>query len=66
MRAAFIRAPRILRVGPGVAVLARRQGEPALVEEGRVLAATFHPEIAGDGLVHERFLQLVRRGTAAA
>jgi len=66
VRAAFIRAPRIRRVGPGVAVLARHQGEPALVEEGRVLAATFHPEIAGEGLVHERFLQAVRRGTAAA
>jgi 5'-phosphate synthase pdxT subunit len=66
VRAAFIRAPRIRRAGPGVAVLATHDGEPVLVEEGRVLAATFHPEITGDGRVHERFLAAVRRGTAAA
>ena len=66
VKAAFIRAPRIRRVGPGVTVLAQHQGEPVLVEEGRVMAATFHPEITGDGRVHERFLRAVRQGAAAA
>jgi 5'-phosphate synthase pdxT subunit len=63
---AFIRAPRIRRVGPGVTVLARHQGEPVLVESERIMAATFHPEIAGDGRVHEHFLGSIRRGHAAA
>lgn len=56
VHAAFIRAPRIRRVGSGVAVLARHRGEPVLVEEGRILAATFHPEITGDASAHARFL----------
>jgi 5'-phosphate synthase pdxT subunit len=42
----FIRAPRIRRVGPGVRVLETWRGEPVLVREGRVTAATFHPELA--------------------
>jgi 5'-phosphate synthase pdxT subunit len=66
VHAAFIRAPRIRRVGPGVAVLARHRGEPVVVEEGRVLAATFHPEITGDSRVHARFLATAQGGTAAA
>jgi 5'-phosphate synthase pdxT subunit len=66
VHAAFIRAPRIRRVGTGVAVLARHQGEPVLVEEGRILAATFHPEITGDPSAHARFLATAQRGMAAA
>jgi pyridoxal 5'-phosphate synthase pdxT subunit len=51
-RGVFIRAPRIIRTGPGVEVLARYQGEPVLVREGRVFAATFHPELTADREVH--------------
>lgn len=51
--AVFIRAPRIRRVGPGVEVLATFRGEPVLVRQGRVLAATFHPELTQDTRVHE-------------
>jgi 5'-phosphate synthase pdxT subunit len=61
LRAAFIRAPRIRRVGTDVRVLARHAGEPVLVEHGKVMAATFHPEIAGEGRVHERFLAAAAR-----
>jgi pyridoxal 5'-phosphate synthase pdxT subunit len=50
--AVFIRAPRIRRVGPGVEVLATLDGEPVLVRRGRVLAATFHPELTADPRVH--------------
>lgn len=50
--AVFIRAPRIRRTGPGVEVLARREGEPVLVREGNVIAATFHPELTDDDRVH--------------
>ena len=57
MEAVFIRAPIIRRVGEGARVLARYQGDPVLVEEGRHLVATFHPELSGDSRVHELFLQ---------
>ena len=50
--AVFIRAPRIRRVGPGVEVVATRGGEPVLVRQGNVVAATFHPELTGDCRVH--------------
>lgn len=52
----FIRAPRIRRAGPGVTVLGRLAGEPVLVEQGHLLAATFHPELTGDARVHRHFL----------
>jgi pyridoxal 5'-phosphate synthase pdxT subunit len=48
----FIRAPRIERVGARVEVLARHRGEPVLVREGNVTAATFHPELTSDPRVH--------------
>jgi len=54
---AFIRAPRIVRVGPNVEVLATFRGEPVLVRQGNLLAATFHPEIAGDPRMHKFFLE---------
>jgi 5'-phosphate synthase pdxT subunit len=57
LRGAFIRAPRFTAVGPGVEVLARHEGEPVLVRQGRIVAATFHPEIVGDESVHRMFLE---------
>ena len=53
----FIRAPIIRRVGDGARVLAWYDGDPVLVEEGRHVVATFHPELSGDSRVHELFLQ---------
>jgi 5'-phosphate synthase pdxT subunit len=50
--AVFIRAPRIRQVGPGVEVLAAHGGEPVLVRQGNVVAATFHPELTGDRRLH--------------
>jgi 5'-phosphate synthase pdxT subunit len=60
LRGVFIRAPRLTELGPAVEVLGRLRGEPVLVREGRVLAASFHPELTGDTRVHERFLKLIR------
>jgi len=57
MEAVFIRAPIIRRVGQGARVLARYEGDPVLVEEGRHMVATFHPELSPDRRVHELFLQ---------
>lgn len=56
----FIRAPRILSVGPSVTVLARRDNFPTLVRQGTLLAATFHPELSADRRVHQLFVDLVR------
>ena len=56
----FIRAPRITRVGPGVEVLAKRNGFPALVRQGNLLVATFHPEMTSDTRVQQLFLEMVR------
>ena len=55
----FIRAPRIVRVGPGVEVLARRGTDPVLVRQGAVLAATFHPELSVRSPVIELFVRLL-------
>jgi pyridoxal 5'-phosphate synthase pdxT subunit len=55
----FVRAPIIDRVGKAVAVLAERDGKPVLVEQGRIMAATFHPELTADTTVHEKFLRMV-------
>ena len=55
----FIRAPRITRVGPGVRVLACRDSFPALVQQGSLLAATFHPEMTTDTRVQQLFLEMV-------
>jgi 5'-phosphate synthase pdxT subunit len=60
LRGVFIRAPRVADAGPGVEVLAELDGEPVLLREGRVLVASFHPELTDDTRVHERFLDLVR------
>ena len=57
LEAVFIRAPIIRRVNGGVRVLARYQGDAVLVEEGRHLAATFHPELTADARVHSLFLE---------
>jgi 5'-phosphate synthase pdxT subunit len=62
----FIRAPRIKQVGPGVRVLAEHGGEPVMAQQGRVLVATFHPELTNDTTVHEYFCKLVRQARAAA
>ncbi len=56
LEAVFIRAPLIQKVGRRVHVLARYQGDPVLVEQGRHLVATFHPELSADRRVHRYFL----------
>jgi pyridoxal 5'-phosphate synthase pdxT subunit len=57
MEMVFIRAPIIRRVGDGVQVLARAEGLPVLVEQGNILAATFHPELTDDETVHRYFIR---------
>jgi 5'-phosphate synthase pdxT subunit len=59
-RAVFIRAPWVEDAGTGVEVLAEVDGHPVLARQGRVLVASFHPELTDDLRIHERFLELVR------
>jgi len=59
----FIRAPRITGTGKDVEVLATEDGDPVLVRQGKIMAATFHPELSNDSRVHEEFLRLVENGS---
>ncbi len=63
--AVFIRAPIIRRVGPQTKVLATYLDAPVLVEQGRHLAATFHPELSNGGnQIHNLFVEKVKAQTA--
>jgi 5'-phosphate synthase pdxT subunit len=55
----FIRAPRLAALGPGVEALAMRDGDPTLVRQGSILAATFHPELSHDLRIHRLFVEIV-------
>jgi pyridoxal 5'-phosphate synthase pdxT subunit len=61
----FIRAPRIRRVGEGVEVLARQNGDPVMARQGTVLVASFHPEVIGEHAIHQYFCRMVRHATRA-
>ena len=58
----FIRAPKIVEAGKNVEVLASEGGDPVLVRQGKIMAATFHPELSSDTRVHQEFLKLVSNG----
>jgi 5'-phosphate synthase pdxT subunit len=61
LHAVFIRAPVVERTGPDVEVLATVTTDgvslPVVCRQGPVLVAAFHPELTGDGRLHEAFLQ---------
>ncbi len=57
LEAVFIRAPIIRRIAGDVSVLAEYEGDPVLIEQGRHLVATFHPELTRDARVHTLFLE---------
>ncbi len=59
MEGVFIRAPRVLSAGRDVKVLGWREEDPVLLEQGAVLAATFHPELTDDDRVQRRFLRRI-------
>jgi len=64
--AVFIRAPRFRALFPEVEVLARHAGEPVLVRQGRVVAATFHPELTTSRALHRYVAELARAPQPAA
>ena len=59
VHAVFIRAPWVREAGPGVRVLADVDGHPVAVQQGSVVAISFHPELTGERRLHELLLGLV-------
>ena len=59
IRAVFIRAPWVERIGTGVEVLARAGEHIVAVRQGPMLATAFHPEVTGDRRVHKLFVDMV-------
>ncbi len=58
VRAVFIRAPIITAVGPDVRVLSTHEGRVVAVQQERMLALSFHPELTTDSRIHQYFLSL--------
>jgi pyridoxal 5'-phosphate synthase pdxT subunit len=59
VRGVFIRAPRITDVGREVRILSEHEGAPVVVEEGNLVASSFHPELAGETALHSYLLEKV-------
>jgi pyridoxal 5'-phosphate synthase pdxT subunit len=60
VRAIFIRAPVIERVGPEVEILAEAAGKPVLVRQDRILGCAFHPELTDDSRVHAWLVRMAQ------
>lgn len=61
VHAVFIRAPQVTRVDSRVEVLADSEAGPVLVRQGRMLGATFHPELTEDRRVHSLFVEMAKQ-----
>ena len=64
--AVFIRAPWVDEVGPDVQILSTiatgpRAGTIVAVQQGPLLATSFHPELTGDIRIHATFVEIVRQ-----
>jgi len=59
VRGVFIRAPRVEDLGPEVRVLATHEGHPVVLEHGKLLVASFHPELVRETALHDYFLRKV-------
>ncbi len=60
LKAVFIRAPRVVRMGEGVEVLSTIKGEAVAVRQGNIVALAFHPELTEDSRVHRWWLSGIR------
>jgi 5'-phosphate synthase pdxT subunit len=61
VHAVFIRAPWVEQVGPGVDVLARAEGRIVAVQQGTLMATSFHPEVGSDDRIHRLFVDLIQQ-----
>ncbi len=57
--AVFIRAPWIEKVGAEVEVLAAVDDHPVMVRQGKIMATSFHPELTGDGRIHQMLVEMI-------
>lgn len=55
----FIRAPKISSIGEGVQVLGKCRKEPVIVQQGKVIATAFHPEMSHTTKFQQYFLSLL-------
>lgn len=62
LHAIFIRAPKILSVGPNVNVLAEWDGHPVAARTEQILVTTFHPELTDDVRMHRIFADMIKKG----
>ena len=53
----FIRAPKILKTGKEVEILAKYKKDPAIVRQGMILGSSFHPELTEDTRIHKYFIK---------
>lgn len=56
----FIRAPKIVRIGHAVEVLAEHDGSPIWVKQGQTMATTFHPELTLNKIVYKKWLENIK------
>ena len=61
IRAVFIRAPWVEKVGESVQILASVDSHPVAVRSRTALATSFHPELTGDNRIHRYFIEQVAR-----
>ena len=61
VRAVFIRAPWVEKIGQGIEVLAEIDAHPVAVRSKSILATSFHPELTGDHRIHSYFIEKVAR-----
>ena len=61
IRAVFIRAPWVEKVGESVQILASVDSHPVAVRTRTALATSFHPELTGDNRIHRYFIEQVAR-----
>ena len=59
LRGVFIRAPIIRSVRESVEIIATYEELPVVVRQGKLLAATFHPELTEDSRLHSYFLEII-------
>ena len=61
LKAVFIRAPWVEKIGPNVQVLASIDSHPVAVRSEHLLATSFHPELTSDHRIHRYFIEQVAR-----
>lgn len=66
VRAVFIRAPVVSKVEAGVQVLSEYGNRIVAVQQDRLLATAFHPELTGDPRIHQYFLSLCQKPSSGS